>query len=1114
MLDLFAGDCTEQFRMVRFQLFNWGTFSGLHDIPIAKEGHLFIGGSGSGKSTLLDAMSVLLTPGQINFNAAAREGERKSDRTLVSYMRGAWTTRQDDDGRSALQYLRGQSTWSALALTYENANRTVTLLFVGTLRGSTNEDSKVTRRYYVIDSAFDIERLSDFSKRGYDWGFIKKVIPEAAAFNRFAPYCECFRRKFGIEEETVLKLLHKAQSARNLGELNQFLRKFMLDEPETFKVADLLVGEFTSLYEAHESVVKARDQVKILEEAREYFDRYEKTKAQIEHIKVLQDQVSTWGLDRRIALIDGELPMAQEAFNLRNARYDEAQRHYDKQNETLERLNFEYLQKGGDRLGSLNLEILSTREKLSSVSVNRDRLVRQLQVLGLSVPETREIFDELGKELKNRVESLAADQRAMRSDRDELLREEVNLSAEFKTLCETIEEMQKTPSNIPFDLLQMRSRLADLLGVPIEQLPFAGELMQVKDTEKAWQGAIERVLHNFATSILVPEGLYKRFSQVVDETHLGARLVYHRVKNGETFASRSLDEKALPLKLDLKAGVFEKWLKNELHFRFDYLCVEDGRAMADAERAVTLAGQVKHNRTRHEKDDRRRIDDRRFWVLGFSNADKLALFKENAASLAQKLSENTRDRHRFDDELNALSDKIQAAKRGLEYAWDEVDLKTVASQLKQLQDELQALQTRNRTLDELAQSIHNAKARLKEFDIAKQKAFSDVEKAKTHLEELESERLAALSLLKAETVNAECLLELTARSGKFTHALTLKNLSTVAEKLVSALAREMAEQSESASADAAKTSERFAFFKAKWPESLATLDTRLESASEFFEELDNLRREGLPNYEKKFKDLLHTQARQNLVDLYSTIDTERRRIKERVAEVNKSLARVPFNRLDGKESHLRIAITDKHLPEVREFQKMHQSIITTELSEMSNETAERYFDEINALVQRLNPHATDMQALRWREKVLDVRLHMDFNGVEFEENEGKERIVEVYQSGAGKSGGQRQKLTVICLAAALRYQLGGKESDYPSYAPVILDEAFDKADTEFTDIALTIFKDFHFQLIIATPEKSVATFDPYVGGTSFVSCKNRNASSVLAVIYDAKTAQFEKRTQP
>ena len=100
---------------------------------------------------------------------------------------------------------------------------------------------------------------------------------------------------------------------------------------------------------------------------------------------------------------------------------------------------------------------------------------------------------------------------------------------------------------------------------------------------------------------------------------------------------------------------------------------------------------------------------------------------------------------------------------------------------------------------------------------------------------------------------------------------------------------------------------------------------------------------------------------------------------------------------------------------------------------------------------------------------------------------------------------------MICLAAALRYQLGGRETDYPSYASVVLDEAFDKADSEFTDIALKIFKDFHFQMIIATPEKSVMTLDPYVGGTTFVSCKNRNASSIINVVYDSKTGAFHQK---
>lgn len=100
---------------------------------------------------------------------------------------------------------------------------------------------------------------------------------------------------------------------------------------------------------------------------------------------------------------------------------------------------------------------------------------------------------------------------------------------------------------------------------------------------------------------------------------------------------------------------------------------------------------------------------------------------------------------------------------------------------------------------------------------------------------------------------------------------------------------------------------------------------------------------------------------------------------------------------------------------------------------------------------------------------------------------------------------------MTCLAAALRYQLGGDVADYPRYAAVILDEAFDKADSEFTDIALNIFKDFRFQMIIATPEKSVMTLDPYVGGTTFVSCKDRNTSSVLNVVYDSKTGHFSSK---
>jgi uncharacterized protein YPO0396 len=107
-----------QFRIANLQVYNWGTFSGVHDIPIAERGFLFVGRSGAGKTTLLDAFSALLVPLKwIDFNAAAREGDKSGrDRSLLSYVRGAWAEQQDDaSGEFGTRYLRAASTWSALS---------------------------------------------------------------------------------------------------------------------------------------------------------------------------------------------------------------------------------------------------------------------------------------------------------------------------------------------------------------------------------------------------------------------------------------------------------------------------------------------------------------------------------------------------------------------------------------------------------------------------------------------------------------------------------------------------------------------------------------------------------------------------------------------------------------------------------------------------------------------------------------------------------------------------------------------------------------------------------------------------------------------------------------
>lgn len=1109
--DLFAGAQDNQFRMVRFQLFNWGTFSGLHDIAISPEGHLFIGGSGSGKSTLLDAMSVLLTPpSQTNFNAAAREGERRSDRTVVSYMRGAWTTQQDEEGRSVIQFLRKGSTWSALALTFKNAHRTITLMFIGIIRGNSNEDTKVTRYYYVVSRDLDICQLSEFSELNYKWEFIRKQVPDAKVFPRFTPYCECFRKEFGIEEETVLKLLHKAQSARNLGDLNHFLRKFMLDVPRTFKVADLLVDEFSALYEAHDSVVKARLQQGVLRRAKTCYEAVLDARKQKAEIDAQQESLEAWYQIERLALMDEQLPLLQDKETKARSRYEDCAQKSEEKKRKIDELTRRYYENGGDSLIRLNAELDQAVRAYKQGQAAREKFESAVTTAHEPLPENREQFNRLCAHLRTRMENAGDEIAAVTQEYNAMVYEKENKSVEFRAMVDEIHSMQKSPSNIPGFLQSIRSDAAQALGLREEELPFVGELIEVCDDQKSWQGAIERVLHNFAVSLLVDESHYMKLAQWINEHHLGARLVYQRVCAVNTVKNSS-SETILPAKLNVKDCRWGNWIKKELCERFSYECVRSAQDFSRFEKAVTLAGQVKHNRSRHEKDDRRAVHDRTHWVLGFSNVEKLKLYQERAANIASTISADEEKIHQLSDKRDRILKGLEAARHILQYQYEEIDTAALASEVARLTRERDGAVGKDKALETIKEQLQSAKDELTALEHEKEKLYSLSSEASRALEDMATEHKRSEDALQALTVDNERIVALKARAQVKSEKRTLKSLPSLREFLVTSLAREGAEKVELAAQNLAQTLSCFHEYKLSWPDGVLELDESEASAPEYFEKLEQLESEGLPQFEARFKDLLNNQTRQNLSDLYREIEDERRSIKLRLEEVNKSLSQVAFNRSVNGQTHLKITVSDKNLQEVLEFKKMQSAIMSIDMDEMDNEAAERYFKGINDLVRRLDVNNREAASLRWREKVLDVREHVEFHGIEYEMADGAERVVEVYQSGAGKSGGQRQKLTVICLAAALRYQLGGRETDYPSYASVVLDEAFDKADSEFTDIALKIFKDFHFQMIIATPEKSVMTLDPYVGGTTFVSCKNRNASSVINVVYDSKTGEFHQK---
>ena len=90
------------------------------------------------------------------------------------------------------------------------------------IKGTSNTSTDVTRLYLVLEREFDVQELEFFARADCDVRRFKHDLPDAHVHPEFSGYGERFRRLLGIDNERALRLLHKTQSAKNLGDLNIF----------------------------------------------------------------------------------------------------------------------------------------------------------------------------------------------------------------------------------------------------------------------------------------------------------------------------------------------------------------------------------------------------------------------------------------------------------------------------------------------------------------------------------------------------------------------------------------------------------------------------------------------------------------------------------------------------------------------------------------------------------------------------------------------------------------------------------------------------------------------------------------------------------------------------
>ncbi|MFQ4149480.1 SbcC/MukB-like Walker B domain-containing protein [Arthrobacter sp. LAPM80] len=1087
-----------QWRLQRVEVLNWGTFQGHHAVEVARKGFLLTGHSGSGKSSLVDAISAVLTPrGKLRFNAAAQDtSARGEDRSLASYVRGAWRrSAHDETGEVSSDYLRPGATFSAILLRYGNGiagDKPILLIKLYHLRRGSNTTADVSELSLLLNEEAALPDFVEHLRSGIETRRIKAAWPQALTVtDKHSAFASKFCRVLGISGENGVLLLHKTQSAKSLGSLDDLFRSFMLDRPKTFDLADNAVTQFSELSEAHRLVVEARNQVSLLEKLESPVAVFEENTALAAEADIYGTALPTfkdaWRLQlarEACAAADALVRSSKHSSELAAAKVAElaeahalAQRQVDKQ--------------GGDALKTQRAWIDVAKDQERVIRLRRAEIEARLTDVGIDFPGTFEDFSELRATLSQEQSGYTATKEA--SDQNILaIHEKLATSkGRVRSLEAELKSLHLRRSNLEDRLIRARDLVAKSAGLPASAFPFAGELMEVRKEFADWSGAIERVLRPLATVMLVPQAHLAKVREAVDGMNLGTRLVFEAIPLRSEAPRTAGSERSLIRRVEVAPGLMAPWLNSMLSRSYDYECVDSPAELGNSSAAVTRAGQVKRSATRHEKDDRSRVDDRSRWVLGFDNQEKI----EHLTALAQTArAEEARLRRELDarqGELEAAKNRIQALTALHDSDWADVDT-TAAAELRQSREE------------SLAQLLASS-GDLRLAESAAAEALLRVGAAKKAEDVCRNEAAAASAVLLGISTVID---ELTS-SVDFSHPtpahiaqalehrfyavrrnITHDRIDGIAMTVAGHLSAE--EKRATATADKARTA--FAAiageFSRQWKAKAADLQPMIEDREGYLRVLAELRSDRLPDFENRFFELLERQSQQNVAQLANEIRRAPAEVRERISPVNTSLGRSVFD--EGR--FLKIAVKENRTEAGRKFLADLQTISAGSWVEQEHGAAEAKFEVMRRMMERLA--SSEVADTSWRNQCLDTRLHVRFTATEIDP-EGQ--IVNVHDSSAGLSGGQRQKLVTFCLAAALRYQLADEDTDIPSYGTVIMDEAFDKADSNFTRMAMDIFTEFGFHMVLATPLKLLQTLEEYIGGMAVVTCRDFQDSRIGSV---------------
>ncbi|MBS1695054.1 MAG: AAA family ATPase [Actinobacteria bacterium] len=1127
---------TEQFHLSRLQVINWGVFDGYHTIPFSSGGALIAGASGSGKSSLLDAISLGFLPfNRRNFNASGDHtaaGSSAGRRTVDKYVRGAWGQRSDG-GNSRVMYLRGDGTaWSAVAVTYAgDSGRTVTGLVLKWLTGESRADS--SSRFVLGDGDLDIEnvcnrwaagRFDTSVFKGDGWRFSTKVESQ---------YLAQLYATIGIRaSDAAQQLLGKAKSLKSVGGLEQFVREFMLDEPDSLARLPEALKQIDPLVEARELLAVAQRKRKILGDIERIQHRYASessdlgiidlvdapmVRAYTDHVRLAQCPTQIATLDGTIDQLDNEYEDVTRSLNLAKAEADS--------------LNAQ-ISGSSANIGPLASQVSAAEAGAEQVSRRRGAYEDLLTAQGLDVPDTADDFWNLREELLSQATELLAKverhreastdaeyaQKAARMVRDDAAKE--------------LRRVEQVGSALPEFALVMREQICAAVGVGTADLPYVAELMDLRPDQTRWRTAVEKVLRGAGLRLLVPDQQWAAVLRYVNETNLRGRLALHHVRSSAYgTAPGATDAKTLAGKLfavDPRHPCAAEAV-DVVASAGDHICVDTPDVFERFRRAVTDTGLYKDSDRLAVKDDRRPLKQSEYLYQGDVSAKINALTVDLAAA-----EETYQKARRVADDIAAQRqqwrDRAAACKAICEQygQWSQIDTETADGHADRLREQYELLLADHPDIEALNARADECWSQIQKLMTRRgaiQTRRDDLDDRRTRLLEL-AERLSQATDARSRDEHrfvSEPLTDLLSRyAAQLPVALELLEPEPHRDALFGAIRKDREQLRESRRRSYDELARILSTFDTAFPDAVPNdsddFDERVHDYVALCRHIDE--RE-LPEAYERMMRLVTEQAPDAILTLHRVAEHEARRISEQIDRVNTGLGAVEFNR----GTRLTLRATPRSLTAVAELTEIVRAISRriAEVGLGDKQAILHQYADILRLRNRLASTAPEDKA--WTRDALDVRNRFTFDCAEWDVSSGD--LIRTHSNAGDNSGGEQEKLMAFCLAGALSFNLASPAQpatstaaqavdNRPVFAQLMLDEAFSKSDPQFAQQALQAFRKFGFQLVIVATVQNATTIQPYVDSVVMVSkteASGRNPRPVATVVARSISEFTELRQQ-